>query len=157
MSTFTNLIKTEPEMPVEIKEVTSRSQLRRFVNFPEKLYRHNEFYVPYLVFDQMDTLDRKTNPAAEFSDYKLFMAYKDGKEAGRVAAIVNHKNNEQWNHKQVRFGWIDFIDDAEVSKALLDKVLEFGREYGMEDDYVDGANIAGFKKVADAMMAQGIV
>ena len=120
-------------MSIEIKEVTSRSGLRRFVNFPEKLYRHNEFYVPYLVFDQMDTLDRKTNPAAEFSDYKLFMAYKDGKEAGRVAAIVNHRNNEQWNHRQVRFGWIDFIDDMEVSKALLDKVLEFGRQYAMEE------------------------
>lgn len=120
-------------MSIEIKEVKSRKELRRFVNFPEKLYRHNPNYVPYLEFDQMDTLDLKTNPAAEFCNYKLYMAYKDGEEAGRVAAIVNHKNNEQWNHKQVRFGWIDFIDDREVSAALMAKVEELGREYGMEE------------------------
>lgn len=120
-------------MSIEIKEVKSRKDLRRFVNFPEKLYRHNPNYVPYLEFDQMDTLDPKTNPAAEFCNYKLYMAYKDGEEAGRVAAIVNHKNNEQWNHKQVRFGWIDFIDDREVSAALMAKVEELGREYGMEE------------------------
>ncbi|MCR5561066.1 MAG: N-acetyltransferase [Bacteroidales bacterium] len=120
-------------MSVEIKEVKSRRELRRFVNFPEKLYRHNECYVPYLEFDQIDTLDHKTNPAAEFCDYKLYMAYKDGEEVGRVAAIVNHKNNEQWNHRQVRFGWIDFIDDREVSAALMAKVEELGREHGMDE------------------------
>lgn len=120
-------------MPVELKEVVSRRDLRRFVRFPEKLYRDNEYYVPYLEFDQMDTLDRKKNPVGAFCDYKLFLAYKDGELAGRVAAIVNHKNNEQWNHKQVRFGWIDFVDDLEVSRALIEKVEEFGREYGMEE------------------------
>ena len=120
-------------MAIELKEVTTRRELRRFVNFPEKLYRNNKYYVPYLEFDQMDTLSPKTNPAAEFCDYKLFIAYKDGEPAGRVAAIVNHRNNEQWNHKQVRFGWIDFIDDPEVSRALLEKVEEFGREHGMDE------------------------
>ena len=120
-------------MSIEIKEVKTRKDLRRFVNFPEKLYRNNPYYVPYLEFDQMDTLDPKTNPAAEFCDYKLYMAYKDGEEAGRIAAIVNHKNNEQWNHKQVRFGWIDFIDDRQVSSELMRKVEEFGREFGMQE------------------------
>ena len=120
-------------MSVELKEVKSRRELRRFVNFPEKLYRDNEYYVPYLEFDQMDTLDPKTNPAAGFCDYKLYMAYKDGEAVGRVAAIVNHKNNEQWNHRQVRFGWIDFIDDREVSAALIAKVEEWGRKFGMEE------------------------
>ena len=96
-------------MSVEIKEVTSRHQLRTFVNFPEKLYKDNPYYVPPLVFDQMDTLDQKKGAAQEFCDSKLFLAYKDGKLAGRVAAIVNHKANEQWNHKEVRFGWIDFL------------------------------------------------
>lgn len=119
-------------MSVEIKEVTSRHQLRTFVNFPEKLYKDNPYYVPPLVFDQMDTLDRKKAACWEFCDSKLYMAYKDGKAAGRVAAIVNFKANEQWNHKEVRFGWIDFIDDKEVSKALMDKVEEFGRHHGME-------------------------
>ncbi len=119
-------------MSVEIKEVQSRKELREFVNFPEKLYRHNPYYVPPLEFDQMDTLDQKKGAAQEFCDSKLYLAYKDGKLAGRVAAIVNRLANKQWNHKEVRFGWYDFIDDREVSKALMDKVEEFGRKYGME-------------------------
>ena len=119
-------------MSVEIKEVTTRHQLRTFVNFPEKLYKDNPYYVPPLVFDQMDTLDQKKGAAQEFCDSKLYLAYKDGELAGRVAAIVNYKANEQWNHKEVRFGWIDFIDDREVSQALMDKVEEFGRAHGME-------------------------
>ncbi len=120
-------------MSVQIKEVKSRKDLRRFVQFPETLYKHNGCYVPYLELDQMETLDPKTNPAADFCDYKLLLAYKDGKLAGRVAAIVNHKNNEQWNHKQVRFGWIDFIDDCEVSAALMAEVEAYGRQFGMEE------------------------
>ena len=119
-------------MSVEIKEVQSRRELREFVNFPEKLYRHNPYYVPPLEFDQMDTLDQKKGAAQEFCDSKLYLAYKDGKLAGRVAAIVNRLANKQWNHKEVRFGWYDFIDDREVSKALMEKVEEFGRKYGME-------------------------
>ena len=119
-------------MSVEIKEVQSRRELREFVNFPEKLYRHNPYYVPPLEFDQMDTLDQKKGAAQEFCDSKLYLAYKDGKLAGRVAAIVNRLANKQWDHKEVRFGWYDFIDDREVSKALMDKVEEFGRKYGME-------------------------
>ncbi len=119
-------------MSVEIKEVQSRKELREFVNFPEKLYRHNPYYVPPLEFDQMDTLDQKKGAAQEFCDSKLYLAYKDGKLAGRVAAIVNRLANKQWNHKEVRFGWYDFIDDREVSKALMDKVEEFGRSYGMD-------------------------
>lgn len=119
-------------MSVEIKEVTTRRQLKIFVNFPEKLYKDNPYYVPPLEFDQMDTLDQKKGAAQEFCDSKLYLAYKDGELAGRVAAIVNYKANEQWNHKEVRFGWIDFIDDREVSRALMDKVEEFGRAHGME-------------------------
>ena len=119
-------------MSVEIKEVTTRRQLKTFVNFPEKLYKDNPYYVPPLEFDQMDTLDQKKGAAQEFCDSKLYLAYKDGELAGRVAAIVNYKANEQWNHKEVRFGWIDFIDDREVSRALMDKVEEFGRAHGME-------------------------
>ena len=119
-------------MSVEIKEVTTRRQLKTFVNFPEKLYKDNPYYVPPLEFDQMDTLDQKKGAAQEFCDSKLYLAYKDGELAGRVVAIVNYKANEQWNHKEVRFGWIDFIDDREVSRALMDKVEEFGRAHGME-------------------------
>ena len=119
-------------MAIEIKEVKTRRELRKFVNFPEKLYRDNPYYVPPLVFDQMDTLDQKKGAAQEFCDSKLYLAYKDGKLAGRVAAIVNKLANRQWDHKEVRFGWYDFIDDPEVARALMDKVEEFGRQYGME-------------------------
>jgi hypothetical protein len=119
-------------MSVEIKEVSTRRQLREFVNFPEKLYRHNPYYVPPLEFDQMDTLDQKKGAAQEFCKSKLYLAYKDGELVGRVAAIVNELANKQWDHKEVRFGWYDFIDDREVSGALMAKVEEFGRQYGME-------------------------
>lgn len=126
------MLKFGTKMSIEIKEVKTRRELRKFVNFPEKLYKDNPYYVPPLVFDQMDTLDQKKGAAQEFCDSKLYLAYKDGELAGRVAAIVNWKANKQWNHKEVRFGWYDFIDDVEVSRALMDKVEEFGRLHGME-------------------------
>lgn len=119
-------------MPITIKEVKTRSELTDFINFPEQLYKDNPCYVPKLFFDQFDTLDPKRNPAASFCESALYLAYKDGKLAGRVAAIVNNKANTQWNHNEVRFGWYDFIDDAEVSKALMDKVEEFGRGRKMD-------------------------
>lgn len=119
-------------MSVEIRQVLTRSELRKFVDFPEKLYRNNPYYVPPLVFDQMDTLDQQKGAAQEFCDSVLYMAYKDGEPVGRVAAIVNRLANEQWNHKEVRFGWYDFIEDREVAKALMDKVYEFGRKHKMD-------------------------
>lgn len=119
-------------MSVLIREVVTRKQLREFVNFPERLYRDNPYYVPPIVFDQMDTLDQKKGAAQDFCRSKLYLAYKDGKPAGRVAAIINDLANKQWNHLEVRFGWYDFIDDEEVSSALMAKVEDFGRENGME-------------------------
>lgn len=120
-------------MSLEIREVKNRGSLRKFVNYPERLYRHNAYYVPYLVFDQMDTLDPRTNPASSFCEYALYIAYRDGEPVGRVAAIYNRKNNEQWGHNQVRFGWMDFVDDPEVSGALIGKVVEFGKARGAEE------------------------
>ena len=119
-------------MSVEIRQVMTRSELRKFVDFPEKLYRNNPYYVPPLVFDQMDTLDQQKGAAQDFCDSALYMAYKDGEAVGRVAVIVNRLANEQWNHKEVRFGWYDFIEDREVAKALMDKVYEFGRKHKMD-------------------------
>ncbi len=119
-------------MSLEIRPVRTRAELRKFVNFPEKLYHDNPYYVPPLVFDQMDTLDQEKGAAQEFCDSVLYMAYRDGEPVGRVAAIVNYKANEQWDHKEVRFGWYDFVEDEEVAKALMDKVEEFGRQHGME-------------------------
>lgn len=119
-------------MSVTIKRVLDRNSLRKFIRFPEKLYRHNPYYVPALVFDETNTLDPSKNPGSAFCKSELYLAYKDDQLVGRVAAIVNEKANEQWEHKEVRFGWFDFIDDPEVSKALIDKVTDFGRKFGMD-------------------------
>lgn len=118
-------------MSVIIKTVTTIDDLKKFVRFANKLYKGNPYYVPSMPVDDMNTFNKKKNGAFEFSETELYLAYKDGKIAGRVAAIVNHKANEAWKVKQVRFGWIDFIDDLEVSKALLDAVSDFGRRKGM--------------------------
>ncbi len=119
-------------MSVEIKPVLTHSDRKKFVRFPESLYRGNKYYTPFLEFDQMDTLDPAKNPSSAFCRSELYLAYKDGKLVGRVAAIINDRANEQWDHKEVRFGWLDFIDDPEVSKTLINKVIEFGKANGME-------------------------
>lgn len=127
-------LKPKPNkgMSLIIKEVKSSSELRTFIDFPNKLYRGVPYYVPKFFLDEMSTLDPKENPAYEFSEAALYLAYRDGIVVGRVAAIVNRKANESWNHKEVRFGWIDFIDDYEVSEALINKVVEFGKARGMD-------------------------
>lgn len=119
-------------MAITILEVKTGKQMTEFIRFPETLYKDNPYYVPSLEFDVRDTLSPKRNPAYEFCEAGLYLAYKDGKCAGRVAAIINRRANEEWKHQEVRFGWYDFIDDQEVSKALMDKVEEFGRSRGMD-------------------------
>ena len=120
-------------MAIEIRKVESRKDLKRFVEFHYDLYQGNEYDVPTLFSDDMTTLDKKKNAAFDFCEADYFMAFKDGKLVGRVAAIINHKANEKWQRKSVRFGWIDFIDDLEVSRALLNAVETYGREHGMEE------------------------
>ena len=118
---------------IEIKKVESKKDLKTFIDFHYDLYEGNEYDVPNLFSDEMNTLSKDKNAAFEFCEAEFYLAYKDGKLAGRVAAIINHKANNKWGKKSVRFGWIDFIDDREVSKALLDAVEKYGREKGMED------------------------
>ena len=118
---------------IEIKKVENKKDLKTFIDFHYDLYEGNEYDVPNLFSDEMNTLSKDKNAAFEFCDAEYYLAYKDGKLAGRVAAIINHKANNKWGKKSVRFGWIDFIDDREVSKALLDAVEKYGREKGMED------------------------
>lgn len=116
---------------IEIQRVTTKRQLRQFIDFHYDLYKGSPYDVPNLFSDDMNTLRRDKNAAFEFCEAEYFLAYKDGKIAGRVAAIINHKANERWQKKDVRFGWIDFIDDIEVSRALLRAVEDYGREKGM--------------------------
>lgn len=116
---------------VTIEEVKSGRQLRKFITYPEKLYKDCPQYVPALVGDEFDTLSDR-NSAMEYCEYKLFLAYNENNEiVGRTAAIINHRANEKWNEKNVRFGWIDFVNDVEVLKALIDAVEDWGRQKGM--------------------------
>lgn len=118
-------------MSVDIVKVSSKKDLKIFVRFANKLYKGNPYYVPSMPFDDMNTFDKEKNGAFAFSEAELYLAYRDGQVVGRVAAIINHRANEAWNVKQVRYGWIDFIDDMEVSGALLDAVIAYGRSHGM--------------------------
>lgn len=118
---------------IKIEKVTDRKGLDVFIQFHYDLYKGNEYSVPNLYSDEVRTLSKDMNAAFEFCEADYFLAYKDGKVVGRVAAIMNKRANEKWNRKTVRFGWIDFVDDLEVSKALLDTVEQWGRERGMQE------------------------
>lgn len=117
---------------VQIKRVESKRDLRRFIDFHYDLYAGSPYDVPNLFSDDMNTLSKDRNAAFEFCEAEYYLAYKDGKVAGRVAAIINHKANKRWERSDVRFGWIDFIDDIEVSRALFDAVAAYGHEKGMK-------------------------
>ena len=118
-------------MTIQVKAVSSKKEMKTFVRFGNKLYKGNNYYVPSMPSDEIATFDKDKNGAFAFSEAELYLAYKDGEVVGRVAAIINNKANEAWSVKQVRFGWIDFIDDMEVSGALLDAVIAFGHKHGM--------------------------
>ncbi len=119
-------------MAVEIRKIEGKCALRKFIEFANDLYKDCPYYCPPLFFDEMNCFNPDHNPALEVSEYQLWMAYRDGKPVGRIAGIINHKANEKWGYKHVRFGWCDFIDDLEVSKALLDTVAAWGKEHGMD-------------------------
>lgn len=119
-------------MAILIKKVSNKKDLKRFIRFNYELYKNNPYSVPDLYDDMVGTFSTEKNAAFEFCEADYFLAYKDDKLVGRVAAIINRRANETWNKKEVRFGWIDFVDDPEVSKALLDTVEVWGKERGME-------------------------
>ena len=118
-------------MGIVVREVKSRRDLKRYVKFPFKLYADNKVWAPSLRSDDIKSLSEDKNPAYEYCDTKSWIAYKDGKIAGRITGIKNMRHVEKWGDKSLRFGWIDFIDDTEVSKALLERVENWARELGM--------------------------
>ena len=139
-------------MSVEIKKVTTKSELKRFIRFNYEFYKHNPYSVPDLYDDMLNTFSPKKNAAFEFCEADYFLAMRDGKIVGRVAAIINRRANETWNRKTVRFGWIDFIDDMEVSTALIDTVKQWGKERGMTE--IEGP--LGFTDMdAEGMLGEG--
>ncbi len=118
---------------VRIEKVTDKKGLKTFIEYHHELYEGNEFDAPNLYCDDFATLSKDKNAAFDFCEAEYFIAYKDGKPAGRIAGIINHKANDKWERKSVRFGWVDFIDDLEVSAALFDAVEQWGRGKGMTE------------------------
>lgn len=119
-------------MTIEIKEVTNKKQLKTFINFPLKLYHKNPYWIPPLYFDEVNTLDWDKNPAFEDNQARYWLAYKDNEVVGRIAGIYNPKYIKKWGKNNVRFGWIDFINNEEVSTALLKTVEDWARTLNME-------------------------
>lgn len=117
---------------VIVKEVTTRREMRDFIRIADKLYKGCQQYVPDLHISVRETFDPKKNSALKFSRLKPMVAYRDGKCVGRIMGIINPRANEKWKVKAVRFGMIDFIDDREVSAALLQSVEEWGSSQGMD-------------------------
>lgn len=144
-------------MAVEIKKVTSKADLKTFIRFNYHLYKDNPYSVPDLYEDMLDTFNPEKNGAYEFCEAELFLAYRDGEVVGRVACLINHKANRTWNTHSARFGWIDFIDDLEVSRALLDTAEAWAREHqcdkligpmGFTDLDAEGMLIEGFDQLS---------
>ena len=118
---------------IVIKKVETRQDLKAFIELHYDLYHGNKYDAPNLYSDELRTLSKDKNAAFEFCEAEYYLAYKDGKLVGRVAAIVNHRYNKQWDRPAVRFGWLDMIDDAEVLRALLTAVEDYGRQKGMKE------------------------
>ncbi|MDR1004502.1 MAG: N-acetyltransferase, partial [Prevotellaceae bacterium] len=144
-------------MAITIKKVTTRRELNRFIRFNYQMYKKNPYSVPDLFDDMLNTFNKKKNAAFEFCEADYFLAYRGEKIVGRVAAIVNSRANATWDRRIVRFGWIDFIDDPEVSAALIGTVEEWGKERGMTqiqgplgftDFDAEGTLIEGFDQLS---------
>ncbi|MDH6354564.1 GNAT superfamily N-acetyltransferase [Dysgonomonas sp. PH5-45] len=119
-------------MSVKIVEANDKASKKKFVKFPINLYKDSPYYVPPLVLDELGTLDEKKNPAFDFCEQQLFLAYRDGKIVGRIAAIINRTANEVWGKDALRFGFVDFVDDNEVVDALFAAAEDWGRKKGMK-------------------------
>lgn len=144
-------------MSVELKEVITESDLKKFVQFQYDLYKNNKYWVPPLKSEEITDLRKDKNPAFDFCESKMWLAYKDGKIAGRICAIINHHYVEKWKDNAARFGWIDFIDDEEVSAKLFDAAENWAREKGVEhihgplgftDMDAEGTLIEGFEELS---------
>ena len=143
-------------MSIEIKEVLTKKDLKTWVRFPNKLYKDNEYFVPFLENDEIDTFTKEKNPSYAFCETKLFLAYRGDEVVGRIAGLINHAYNEKWGKNAIRYTRFDFIDDYEVSEKLLDAVIAWGRErsyneimgpIGFNDTDHQGMLIEGFDQL----------
>ena len=117
---------------INIKQVASEKDLMDFIKFPMDLYKGNPNYVPSLINEEKNIWNANENPALKYSVAKQFLAYKNDKIVGRIAVMINNKEAQELGIKKVRFGWLDFIDDAEVSKTLIDTAINFAKENNIE-------------------------
>jgi len=113
---------------VSVVEVKTADQLKQFVKFPMDLYKSNPYYVPSFINDEINIWNPAENPALQYSESKQYLAFRDNKIVGRIAVIINHKEERELGIRKVRFGWIDFIDDDNVSKALIQKAIDYAKE-----------------------------
>ncbi|KUJ50170.1 hypothetical protein [Chryseobacterium sp. JAH] len=118
---------------VSILEVKTPNELKQFVKFPMDLYKNNPYYVPSFIKDELNVWNSQENPALQYSEAKQFLAWKNNKIVGRIAVIINHKEEKELGIRKVRFGWIDFIDDEEVSKALIDTVINYAKSHQIDN------------------------
>ncbi|WP_419868756.1 GNAT family N-acetyltransferase [Chryseobacterium sp. CT-SW4] len=116
---------------VSILEVKSQNELKQFVKFPMELYKNNPYFVPSLINDEINIWNPAENPALQYSEAKQFLAIKDNKTVGRIAVMINHKEEKELGIRKVRFGWIDFIDDDEVSKALIQTAIDYAQQHNI--------------------------
>ncbi|MSP85688.1 MAG: GTP cyclohydrolase, partial [Flavobacteriaceae bacterium] len=121
---------------ITIKKAITKKELTEYIKFPFSLYKKNEFWVPPIIADELESFDKTKNPAFENAEASFYLAYKNSEIVGRIAAIINWSEVNDQQKKKVRFGWFDVIDDIEVTKALLEKVYELGRKNNLE--YVEG-------------------
>ncbi len=144
-------------MSVIIKKVSDNKDLKRFIKFPFDLYAGNKYWVPPLFYDEMNNLKVDKNPAHEFCEAAYWLAYKDGKIAGKISGIINKRYNEKIGKNTARFSRFDFIDDEEVSSALIETVEKWARNksaveihgpLGFTDMDPEGMLIDGFDELA---------
>lgn len=120
-------------MGITIREISGKKALKKYVQFNIDLYKENPYAVPPLLFDEVGTLSPGKNPAFDFCESVYYMAYDGEKPVGRIAGIINHKVNEKNGKKSARFGFVDFINDAQVAEKLFSAVEEWAREKGMQE------------------------
>ncbi len=144
-------------LKIAVIEVKTKRDLMNFIKFPMELYKNNKNYVPGLIADEKNTWNSEKNPALQYCEAKLFLAYKDNEIAGRIALIINNKEIEELQNNKLRFGWLDFIDDKEVSAALIKTAVDFAKErnlkkiegpMGFTNLDKAGMLIAGYDKLA---------
>jgi len=118
---------------ITIQEKKTKEELKEFVKFPFSIYKNHPYWVPPLIVEELMSFNKDVNPVFEYAEATFYMAYRDGKAVGRVAAIVNWNEINDLNKKKVRFGWFDVIDDIDVTKALLAKVEELGHKHNLDN------------------------